>query len=62
MWARTHIWELTRDVCELAKQVAPSKGLRTLDALHLSTYLIAKRKIDALELVTTDKRLRDALL
>jgi hypothetical protein len=47
-------------VCELASLVAPDKALRTLDALHLATFLIARRRIEELELVTAEERLRQA--
>ena len=35
--------------------------LRTLDALHVATYVSAREKIDDLELVTVDERPRSAL-
>jgi predicted nucleic acid-binding protein len=60
LWARCEVWELTSQVCELAERVAPTKQLRTLDALHLSTYLIARRHIEGLELLTEDRRLAEA--
>jgi len=60
LWARCDVWGLTTQVCELAERVAPSKSLRTLDALHLSTYLLARRHIEGLELLTVDQRLADA--
>lgn len=60
IWARCEVWELTRAVCELARTVAPSKPLRTLDALHLATFVLARRRIDGLELLTDDERLREA--
>lgn len=60
LWARCELWELTPAVCELASGVAPATALRTLDALHLATYLLARREIDGLELLTTDRRLADA--
>lgn len=60
LWARCEIWELTPRVCELAARVAPHAPLRTLDALHLSTYLLARREIPDLELLTADKRLSEA--
>jgi predicted nucleic acid-binding protein len=61
IWSRCEIWELTRAVCELACNVAPAKGLRTLDALQLATYLIARRRLEGLELLTVDRRLRSAI-
>ena len=60
VWARCEIWELTRAVCELARAVAPQKLLRTLDALHLATFLLARRRVEGLELLTVDARLAEA--
>lgn len=61
LWARCAIWELTPAICDLAAQVAPAKPLRTLDALHLATYLVARRRLgDAVALETTDQRLTTA--
>ena len=60
LWARCEVWGLTSQVCELAGRVAPTKSLRTLDALHLSTYLLARRHIEGLELLTEDLRLAEA--
>ena len=58
--ARCEIWELNRAVCDLARQVAPTKPLRSLDALHLATFVLARRRIENLELVSADARLLDA--
>ncbi len=60
LWARCEIWELTVLVCETAAQVAPARALRTLDALHLATYLLARRRVADLELLTADRRLLEA--
>jgi len=60
LWSRCEIWELTPSVCELACHVAPARALRTLDALHLATFLTARRRIEGLELLTVDNDLRDA--
>ena len=60
LWARCELWELTASVCELACRVAPAKSIRTLDALHLATFLTARRRIDGLELLTLDRRLQEA--
>ncbi len=60
VWARCEIWELTRAVCDLARQVAPTKPLHTLDALHLATFLLARRRLEGLELVSADTRLLEA--
>lgn len=60
LWARCDIWEITQSVCELAATVAPAKPLRGLDALHLATYLLARRRLGDVELLTADSRMRDA--
>jgi len=60
VWSRCEIWELGREVCELARVVAPVTGLRTLDALHLATFQLARRRLEGLELMTVDERLRAA--
>jgi predicted nucleic acid-binding protein len=61
VWARCELWELTPSVCERACQVAPGTPLRTLDALHLATFVLAREKIEGLELLTVDRRLQQAL-
>jgi predicted nucleic acid-binding protein len=61
VWARCELWELTPSVCEMARQVVPAKPLRTLDSLHLATFVLAREKIEGLELVTVDDRLQAAL-
>ncbi len=58
--SRCEIWKLTREVSSLADTVAPATLLRSLDALHLATYLLARREIEGLELLTADGRLREA--
>lgn len=60
LWARCTVWELTREVCELAAQAAPQHQVRTLDALHLATWLIARRRLGDVELLTTYSRLEQA--
>jgi predicted nucleic acid-binding protein len=60
LWSRCEIWELTPLVCETACQVAPTKPIRALDALHLATYLLARRRMENLELLTADRRLEEA--
>ena len=60
LWARCYIWEITAHVCDTAVQVAPTKSLRSLDAIHLATYVLARRRIEGLELLTSDHRLADA--
>jgi len=61
VWARCELWELTPSVCERARQVGLGKSLPTLDALHLATFVLAREKIEGLELETVDGRLQAAL-
>jgi len=60
IWSRCVIWELSVTVCDLAAQVAPLHRLRSLDALHLATWLTARRKLGEVILVTADRRLEEA--
>ena len=47
-------------MCELAAHVAPGKPLCALDALPLATFVLARRRIEGLEMLTVDDRLREA--
>ncbi len=60
LWSRCETWELTPGVCDLAAVVAPHMPLRTRDALHLATYVLARRRLPALDLLTADHRLERA--
>lgn len=60
LWRHCELWELSREVCALAELAAPKTVLRSLDALHLATFVLARREIEDLQLVTTDDRLRAA--
>jgi hypothetical protein len=44
----------------MAERITPAGLLRTLAALQLATYLLARREIDGLELLTADQRLAAA--
>jgi predicted nucleic acid-binding protein len=57
LWHRCELWELTRPVCDLAAALAPDRALR---ALHLATFLVARARIEGLELLTADQRLAEA--
>lgn len=59
-FAGCEIVELSPAICEAAQRVAPDRLLRTLDALHLATYLDVRRRIPEVELLTADERLRAA--
>lgn len=60
IWRRCEILELTPAICDLAAAVSPGRNVRALDALHLASFLAARRRIENLDLLTADERLRDA--
>ncbi len=60
IWSRCAIWEVSPAICEHAGRLAPRSSLRTLDALHLATFLAACRTLDDVEFLTTDDRLAAA--
>lgn len=61
LWARCAIWELTPEVCELAGGIAAHHPRRTVDFLHLATFLVARRRLGAgVSLLTADRRLEAA--
>lgn len=62
IWSRCTIWELTPAVCDLAAIIAPHQPLRTLDAIHAATFLLARRRLATdVTLVTVDRRLEAAI-
>ena len=61
IWVRCELWEITRRVCEMACEVAHGRVLRALDAIHLATFVLARRELKGLELLTVDERLQDAV-
>jgi predicted nucleic acid-binding protein len=62
IWARCELWEISRRVCDLACVVAPRRALRTLDAIHLATFVLARRELEGLDLLTADERLQAAAM
>jgi predicted nucleic acid-binding protein len=61
LWARCEIWELTSAICDSARILAPQMPLRALDALHLATYLAARRRLGDVQMLTIDDRLARAV-
>jgi predicted nucleic acid-binding protein len=58
IWGRCELWNITRSVCETACEVARTRPLRALDAIHLATFVLARRQLEGLEMLTVDERLR----
>jgi predicted nucleic acid-binding protein len=61
IWARCELWEITRRVCERACEAARGRPLRALDAIHLATFVLARRELEGLEMLTVDERLQAAV-
>ncbi len=57
LWQRCEIWEVSRSVCEEAAAVAQDLALRTLDAIHIATFVVARKRLPTLRLLTTDVRM-----
>jgi predicted nucleic acid-binding protein len=60
LWRRCEVWEMNREVCDLAETIGPKTVLRSLDAIHLATFVLGRREIADLRLLTADKRLEEA--
>jgi predicted nucleic acid-binding protein len=61
IWSRCELWEITPAVCETACAVARARPLRARDALHLATFVLARRRLGDLQMLTVDERLLAAL-
>lgn len=56
--ARWHVLRIASDVVERARQPFPSEPIRTLDAIHLSSALMARSAIPGVQLLSLDDRVR----
>lgn len=61
LFRHTTLIEMSPAICELSRHVAPASHLRSLDAIHVATFLEVKRKIEFLEIATCDDRIRHVL-
>ena len=61
IWARCELWQITRRVCEMACEVAHGRAVCTVDAIHLATFVLARRELKGLELLTLDPHLQAAV-
>jgi predicted nucleic acid-binding protein len=60
LWRHCQILEISREVCDLAETIAPRSALRSLDAIHVASFVLFRREMTDLRLLTADKRLEDA--
>jgi predicted nucleic acid-binding protein len=53
------VLKLDREVLERARRRFPAEPLRTLDALHIASALVARSAISDLALLSLDSRVRE---
>ena len=58
--AHWHLWRVSADIVERARQPFPAEPVRTLDAIHLASALAARSAVPSLELLSLDDRIRRA--
>lgn len=60
--AHWHLLRLDAAVVDRARRPFPSEPIRTLDAFHLASALVARAAVPGLALLSLDGRLRDSAL
>lgn len=58
--AHWHVLRISPEVVERARQPFPGEPIRTLDAIHLASVLVARSAVAGLELLSLDDRIRRA--
>lgn len=53
-----HLWRVSSDIVERARQPFPTEPVRTLDAIHLASALAARSAIPGIALLSLDDRIR----
>ena len=57
IWAKMDFFEISVSVCDLAGRISPRSSLRTLDAIHLATYLRARELYPDAKMLSFDDRI-----
>jgi len=55
-----HILRIANEVVDRARQPFPGEPIRTLDAIHLASTLVARGAVAGLNLLSLDERVRNA--
>jgi len=55
-----HVLRIGPEIVERARQPFPGNPIRTLDAIHLASLLVARSAVAGLELLSLDERIRGA--
>ena len=58
--ARWNVLRIGPEIVERARQPFPGEPIRTLDAIHLASALVARSAVAGLELLSVDDRVRKA--
>ena len=58
--AHWHLLRMSADVVDRARGRFPAEPIRTLDAIHLASALVARSAVAGLELLSLDERVRRA--
>ncbi len=57
LWPKFDFFEISRAICDSAGKISPDANLRSLDAIHVATYLWLKAKVPELRFLSYDERL-----
>jgi predicted nucleic acid-binding protein len=57
-----HVFRIGPEIVERARQPFPREPIRTLDAIHLASALVARGALPGLELLSLDERIRRAAI
>ncbi|HLW24527.1 MAG TPA: type II toxin-antitoxin system VapC family toxin [Steroidobacteraceae bacterium] len=58
--AHWHVLRIAAEIVERARQPFPGEPVRTLDAIHLASLLVARSAVAGLRLLSLDERVRKA--
>jgi predicted nucleic acid-binding protein len=58
--AHWHLLRISGEIVERARQPFPGEPIRTLDAIHLASALVARSAVPGLALLSLDSRIRAA--
>lgn len=58
--AHWHMWRVSSEILERARQPFPAEPIRTLDAIHLASALSARSAVPGVDLLSLDERIRRA--
>ena len=60
-WPKLDFVEISREICDRAGRIAPRSRLRSLDAIHLATFLTIRELDPSLEMLTFYERIQQEI-